>query len=136
EGMRVTFASVTATGPTDGNLTEVNATSTSNGRFYAVPTGVARPFREPGIQIGTPLPVAGAPRWDGNLEIYEIDFNMPGDTAIDVTSNAVITNLVGVLDYFSPYYVINHDPSTTAGVSNMMSAVPVSGAGPNELAIA
>ncbi len=135
EGMRVTVASLTATAPTGGTINEANATSTSNGRFYAVPTGVARPFREPGIQIGTPLPVADAPRWDGNLEIYEIAFNMPGDTALEVTSQAVITNVTGVLDYFSPYYVIQHDPNTTASVSELLSAVPVSGAGPNEIAI-
>ena len=136
EGMRVSFSSLTATGPTEGTVDEVNATSSSNGRFYAVPTGVARPFREPGIKIGTPLPVPGAPRWDGNLEIYEVDFNMPGDTALNVTSNTVVTNVVGVLDYFSPYYVINHDLNTTPSISGVMSAVPVSGAQANELAIA
>ena len=136
EAMRVSFSSLTATGPTGGTIDEVNATSTSSGRFYAVPTGVAKPFREPGIQVGTPLPLPGIPRWDGNLEIYEMDFNMPGDTPLNVTSNAVITGVIGVLDYFSPYYVINHDPSTTATASGLMSAVPVSGAGSNEIAVA
>lgn len=136
EGMRVTIASLTASGPTDGNVSEANATSTSNGRFYAVPTGVAKPFREPGIQIGVPLPIPGAPRWDGNLEIFEINFNMPGDTPVDVTSGAVVTNFVGVLDYFSPYYALYHDPSIAVSVSGLVSATPVSGAGPNELAVA
>jgi len=136
ESMRVTFSSLTVSGPTQGNVDEVNATATSNGRFYAVPTGVAKPFREPGIEIGTPLPVPGAPRWDGNLEIFEFDFNMPGDTALDVTSNAVVTNVIGVLDYFSPYYVINHDPNTTASATGLMTTVPVSGAQPGELAVA
>ena len=74
------------------------------------------PSAKRGIEAETPLPIPGAPHWDGNLEIYEIDFNMPGDTAIDATSGTVVTNVVGVLDYFSPYYVINHDPATSAGV--------------------
>lgn len=136
EGMRVTFTSLTATSPTGGTVSEANATATSNGRFYAVPTGVARPFLEPGIAPDTALPLPGIPRFDGNLEIYEIDFNLPGDTALNVTSTSVITGVVGVLDYFPPYYVINHDPAVPASVSGILSATPVSGAGPTDFAIA
>ena len=58
EGMRVSFASLTVTAPTQGFLSEASATSTSSGIFYAVVTGVARPFREPGIQVPDPLPPA------------------------------------------------------------------------------
>ena len=49
--MRVSFASLTVTAPTQGFLSEASATSTSSGIFYAVVTGVPRPFREPGIQV-------------------------------------------------------------------------------------
>jgi hypothetical protein len=92
EGMRVSFASLTVTAPTQGFLSEASATSTSSGIFYAVVTGVARPFREPGIQVPDPLP-AGAPstipRFDANPERLRIDSDaQPGTTAIDVPSGA------------------------------------------------
>ena len=54
EGMRVSVASMTATSGTNGSITSANEpteTATSTGYFYAVITGTARPFREPGIDI-------------------------------------------------------------------------------------
>src|SRR5204862_4981339 len=60
EGMRVHVDSITAIAPTQETVNEPNATSTSNGVFYAVVTGVARPFREPGVQVPDPLP-GGSP---------------------------------------------------------------------------
>src|ERR1041384_8026121 len=72
EGMRVHVDLMTVSGPTDGNLNEANATSTSNGVFFGVIAGIPQPFREPGIQLPDPLP-AGAPatvtRWDTNPDI-------------------------------------------------------------------
>src|SRR6185369_16194801 len=56
EGMRVHVDSLTTIAPTQGTVNEPSATSTSNGTFYAVVTGVARPFREPGIEVPDPLP--------------------------------------------------------------------------------
>src|SRR3546814_7922849 len=50
EGMRVTAASLTVNAPTLGSVSETNATATSNGVFHAVVTGVARAYREPGVQ--------------------------------------------------------------------------------------
>ena len=57
ESMRVQVNSLTVMGPTQGSLNEPTAISTSNGFFYGVITGIARPFREPGIQQPDPLPV-------------------------------------------------------------------------------
>jgi len=62
EGMRVSVASLTVVGPTEGNLSEANATSTSNGIFFGVITGTARPFREPGIELPIRLPSITAER--------------------------------------------------------------------------
>jgi hypothetical protein len=67
--MRVQVNSLTTVSPTDGNVSEANATSTSTGTFYGVISGVARPFREPGVQVPDPLPAgapAGVPRFDAN----------------------------------------------------------------------
>ncbi len=55
EGMRVTVASLTAITGTGGIRNEATATSTSDGEFYAVLTGQARPFREPGVEAGDPV---------------------------------------------------------------------------------
>src|SRR5207302_9761378 len=72
EGMRVQVNSLTVVAPTQGTVNEANATSTSNGVFYAVITGVARPFREPGIQANDPVPAGSGvtippvPRFDFN----------------------------------------------------------------------
>jgi len=55
EGMRVHVDELNVTAPTEGNVSEANATSTSNGLFYGVLPGVARPFREPGVQLPDPL---------------------------------------------------------------------------------
>src|SRR3546814_1878289 len=60
EGMRVTAASLTVNATTLGSVSETNATATSNGVFHAVVTGVARAYREPGVQQPDPLP-AGSP---------------------------------------------------------------------------
>jgi predicted extracellular nuclease len=76
EGMRVSVPSLTVVGPTEGNLSEANATSTSNGIFYGVITGVPRPFREAGIEIPDPLPAGSppnVPRFDSNPERLRID---------------------------------------------------------------
>src|SRR5882724_7213293 len=56
EGMRVHVDSLTTISPTLGNVNEANATGSSSGVFYAVITGIARPFREPGIAAVDPLP--------------------------------------------------------------------------------
>jgi hypothetical protein len=103
EGMRVKVNSLTVVGPTDGTVTESSATSSSSGYFYGVITGVARPFREPGLQLPDPLP-AGAPatvtRWDANPELIGVaSRGLFSATAIDVAAGAVLTNLIGPLDY-------------------------------------
>jgi Predicted extracellular nuclease len=48
EGMRVMVPALTVTGPTGGNINETSGTATTNGTFYAVLAGTARPYREPG----------------------------------------------------------------------------------------
>jgi len=118
EGMRVKVNSLTVVAPTDGTITETSATSTSSGFFYGVVTGVNRPFREPGIQLPDPLP-AGAPatvtRWDANPELIAVaSRGLFNGTIIDVTTGAVLTNLIGVLDISGRYYLIDVDlPSTS-----------------------
>ena len=74
--MRVHVDSLTVVAPTQGTINESNATSASNGVFYGVITGVARPFREPGVEVPDPLPAGSpccVPRFDANPERLRVD---------------------------------------------------------------
>jgi uncharacterized repeat protein (TIGR01451 family) len=139
EGMRVKVDSLTVVGPTQGTISEANATATSNGVFYAVITGVARPFREPGIEVPDPLP-AGAPccvpRFDANPERLRVDSDgQVGGAAIEVTAGAVVTNLVGPLDYAFRTYTILPDPSQPPGVTGNVTFTAVPDAAPDEFTV-
>jgi predicted extracellular nuclease len=117
EGMRVTVPSLTVVAPTQGTITEPSATVASNGVFYGVVTGVARPFREPGVNASDTLPAgspANVPRFDENPERIRIDSDgQPGTTALNVSFGAVITNVTGPLDYGFRTYTILPDTTLT-----------------------
>jgi predicted extracellular nuclease len=140
EGMRVHVDVLHITGPTDGNLSEANAVSTSNGIFYGVLPGIARPFREPGVQLPDPLPAgspANVPRFDTNPELIRVDSDgLIGSTAIDVTSGATVSSLTGLLDFSARSYTMLVDPDSGATASGNVSATPVPLAAANELTIA
>lgn len=143
EGMRVQVPSLTVIAPTDGNTSEASATATSNGIFYGVITGTARPFREPGVEVPDPLPAgspAGVPRFDANPERLRVDTRgQAGSVVLDVTANAVVTNLTGPLDYGFRTYTILQDPpavSPAPAVAGMMTVVPAPEPAADELTIA
>jgi uncharacterized protein len=138
EAMRVHVDSVTSISGTSGSYTESSATGTSNGTFFAVITGVARPFREPGLEISSTLPVpTNTPHWDENPERIRVDADgQVGATNFTVTSNTIVQNLTGVLDYASDAYTILPDPGTTPTVGSTMSAVAVRDAAANEFTVA
>jgi len=130
EGMRVHVDSLTIVGPTQGSISEANATSTSIGVFYGVITGIARPFREPGIEVPDPLPAGSpccVPSFDANPERLRVDSDgQVGAVALEVTAGAVVTNLTGPLDYAFRTYTILPDPAPAPGVSgNLAGAIPV-----------
>ena len=121
EGMRVRIGSLTMVGPTLGTVTESSATGSSNGVFYGVLSGTARPFREPGIDVRTPLPAAApccVPRFDGNPERIRVDSDgQPGAAALNAPTGTVVENLVGPLDYGFQSYTILPDPSLPPSVT-------------------
>src|SRR5690606_15774816 len=86
--------------------------ATSNGRFAVVVAGVARPFREPGIQVPDPDPLgstaANIPRWDFNPELIAVNSTTIGAPAADVAAGCTITGgtLTGLLDYTFRRYTI------------------------------
>jgi predicted extracellular nuclease len=121
ESMRVAIDSFTVTAPTKGSTNEPNATGTSNGIFHGVIGSVPRPFREPGIQPGTPIPGGGTsppiPRWDGNAELMTVDSDALGAPKLEVANGAVITGMTGPLDYGFRRYTLLIDPGATVNVT-------------------
>ncbi len=137
EGMRVTVPSLTVIAPTDGTINEPNATVSGNDVFYGVVTGVARPFREAGVNISDPLPAgspANVPRFDENPERIRVDGDgQPGTTAVDVAAGTVIPNVTGPLDYQFRAYTILPDTTLVPGTQPGSTAAPAPNA--NELTI-
>jgi predicted extracellular nuclease len=140
EGMRVHVDSLTVVAPTQGTVNEPNATSTSNGVFYGVITGVSRPFREPGVQLPDLLPAGSpccVPRFDANPERLRVDSDgLTGAAPLEVTSGAIVTNLTGPLDYAFRTYTILPDPAPPPSVSGNISAIPVPVPTTNEFTLA
>ena len=148
EGMRVAIGSLTTTSGTDATLTETTETNVSDGLFYGVVTGVPRPFREPGLSLLEPSLPAGTnecsatvttncvPVWDSNPELLEIDSKSFGGPAIDLTSNTILTNVVGVMDFSSGTPEIFMDAATRPTVSGGMTAVAVPAQAANEFTVA
>jgi hypothetical protein len=138
--MRVQVDSLTVTGPTQGSVNETAATSTSNGVFYGVLTGTARPFRERGVETPDPLPAGSpccVPTFDANPERLRVDSDaQPGAATIDVATGAVVTGLVGVLDYGFRTYTIVPDPGIPFAISGGSAVRPASLPGADLLTVA
>jgi uncharacterized repeat protein (TIGR01451 family) len=110
---------------------------------FTVFDGVARPMREPGIEISQPVPpdpTSGTPdccipRWDENPERVMIDSDgVAGTGVISVTSNVTFSGVTGPLDFtFSNYKIL---PETAPATSPNMSAVPVPVPEPDEFTVA
>jgi uncharacterized protein len=132
EGMRMHAASLTSVAPTDGF-----------GEIATVLTGVPRPLREPGIPAGDPVPpdpTTGIidcciPRFDENPERIVIDSEgLLGAPVLSVTSNVVITNVTGPLDFSFGAYKIPPEIPPVAGAN--MSGVPVPPPAADEFTVA
>jgi uncharacterized protein len=137
EGMLVTVPSLTVIAPTQGSITEASATAASTGVFYGVVAGVARPFREPGVNVSDPLPAgapANVPRFDENPERIRVDSDgQPGTTAINVSAGTTVSNVTGPLDYqFRAYTIL---PNTTLTGTNS-GATPAPDATSDEFTVA
>ncbi|HYP01639.1 MAG TPA: lamin tail domain-containing protein, partial [Pyrinomonadaceae bacterium] len=143
EFMRVSVPSITVSEPTN-----------NFGEFWGVVTGRPRPFREPGIERGDPIPVAdqgphasatppNVPIWDGNFERIQVDTDDATTLAgarraqVQVTTGTVVTGVIGPLDYaFNNYRIVldyNVTPGTSGGIN---AAIPVPTPATGEFTIA
>jgi predicted extracellular nuclease len=133
EGMRVA-ADLVVAAPGGGFINEANATSTTDGVFYGVLSGVARPMREPGVSVldTTPFPAGiNPPRFDSNPERLRVQSTaQPGAAAIAVDVGDRVDGLVGVLDYAFGAYNLLPDPQAqvvlTPGSTPRAAAAPAS----------
>jgi predicted extracellular nuclease len=124
--------------------TLVSVAPTNNfGETSTVLDGVARPLREPGIEISLPVPpdpTSGVPdccipRWDENPERIMVDSDgLVGSSPIFVTSHVTLSNITGPLDFtFGDYKVL---PETPPSTTTNISAVPVPTPAPGEFTVA
>jgi Putative Ig domain/Calx-beta domain len=139
EGMRVTIASARVVEPSNGNITESSATSSTDGVFQVALDGVARPLREPGIGVMDVFPIPAGktpPRFDTNQErIMVRSLGQVGATAIAVASDATIANMTGVLDYFAGTWALLPDVAS-GSVNGGKAATPVLDASADEITLA
>jgi predicted extracellular nuclease len=138
EGMRVQ-ADLSIIAPTDGSVFESAATASSNGVFYAVINGLARPVREPGVDPASATPPGlpcCVPRFDGNPERLRVDSNaQPGSTLLNVAAGQRIFGMTGVLDFAFGSYTILPDPGAGT-VVGAQEATPVPVASASEFTVA
>ena len=148
EGMRVTVGELISVTGTDGRVDGKNASSISNGTFHAVVQGLPRPFREPGLDLYeyvllpdelkntakklTPKVVL----FDSNPQRLRIESTAQlGAQPIDVTSNAAIKDLTGVLHYSYRTYTINVDPSSKHTVTGGIKPAQLPTPGERQISI-
>ncbi len=139
EGMRVSVANARSITGSDGFITESSATASTSGVFYIVLSGVARPFREEGIDILDQFPIPGGktpPRFDHNPErIMVRSRGQIGATALAVDAETNIDAMVGVMDYFSGAWAVLPDPVGGLVTSGGKTPVAVSTPGYADLTI-
>ena len=138
EGMRVTVGEGTVVAPTGGTVDETTGASVSDGVFYVVLKGTARPFREIGLDLYDFLALPEKDRdkmkkdvpnmkfFDHNPERIRVESAQQlGAQPIDVTASAEIKNLTGVVHYGYRAYSILVDADNKPSISNLMKAAPL-----------
>ncbi len=140
EGMRVVLGSFSVMTPTEGTIDEPSATATSNGIFYGIVSGVARPFREPGIPISDPVPPPNppnVPRFDENPERIRVESAaLSGSVPLNVPSGAIISNLIGPLAYNAWTYTVFPDSAPNVTSAGFTSPAPAPTPLPQEFTVA
>ncbi len=142
EGMRVQVETMTVVAPTGGRVDDKNATSESNGVFYGVLKGFARPFREKGIEIydyteKIKKDFPKIPVFDNNPERIRVESTAQlGAQTIDTTAFAEIKNLSGVLHYAYRTYTIYVDADSKPIISGSLKAAPLFDIKDNQFSVA
>lgn len=131
EGMRVAAPPLRVVGPVEGIIDARTQASRSNGRFYVVAQGVARPFIESGQSVlDRSVGRAGVnpARFDDNPERVLVNSaGQRGAPALSADVGDTIAGMVGVLGYGQGTYQVLPDTDP--------APVIVSGAAPKALSV-
>ena len=131
EGMRVTAAELIVVAPTNGRVDNKNNKSVSDGVFYGVIKGLAKPFREPGYESYNYIFLTDKEKaefkqsypkiklFDSNPERLRIEsLAQTGSQPIDVPALAELKNVTGVIHYGYRAYSILIDASTRPSIAS------------------
>ncbi len=138
EGMRVAVESLTVVAPTRGRFDLRNGKSVSDGVFFGVLKGKPRAFREPGMDIREFMALTVKNRdeirknhpkmglFDTNPEVIRIHSSEQlGARTINVTANAEVKNLSGVMSFSFNRYAILTDVNDNIEVSGLIKSAPL-----------
>ena len=134
ESMRVYMPKMLVVAPAGGRINDATAASISDGRFYGVAFGTARPFREPGnpVRKMTAIDNVGkATVFDENPERLHVDsLAQARSIAMSVDVGDVITGIVGILaqanDSYSLFTDTNAKFHVLPGATPRAVSVPLS----------
>ncbi|MFN6962533.1 MAG: hypothetical protein ACK4S4_02075 [Pyrinomonadaceae bacterium] len=149
EGMRVAAAELTVVAPTGGRVDGRNAAAESDGVFYAVTAPLARPFREPGLDVYEYIFLDAGEKermqkdhpkmtlFDANPERLRIESaGQLGGQPLDVTTFSAVKNVTGVLHYGYRTYSILLDPDARPVVSGGVKPLSLPEPGPRQFVVA
>ena len=139
EGMRVAVNDLKVVAAVGAFINEANATSPSDGVFFGVLPGVARPYREPGVGALDVVPFPAGknpPVFDTNPERIRVQSTgQAGALAMAVDVGDTVESLVGVLDYGVGAYTLLPDVGGNPSVVPGSSPTAVSVAKSSEITI-
>jgi predicted extracellular nuclease len=149
EGMRVAVPEMTVVAPTGGRVDNKTNSVESNGTFYGVVKGLAKPFREPGYELYDFLFLTDKEKADFKKDFPAMKFNdsnperlrvettaQLGSQAIEVPALTELKNVVGVLHYGFRTYTILTDVTERPGVSSYIKQVNLPPVGARQFSVA
>ncbi len=149
EGMRVAVPEMTVVAPTGGRVDNKTNSVESNGTFYGVVKGLAKPFREPGYELYDFLFLTDKEKADFKKDFPAMKFNdsnperlrvettaQLGSQAIEVPALTELKNVVGVLHYGYRAYTILTDVTERPGVSSYIKQVNLPPVGARQFSVA
>jgi len=123
---------MTVVAPTGGCVNIRDASAESNGVFFGVAKGVARPFREPGLDVRDLNASPDKDKWkrdlpemqvfDSNPEVLRVDTNeqlVEGSNStiqqtapsLNATAGMILSDVTGVMHFAFGRYTLLLDPS-------------------------
>jgi len=149
EGMRIAVPEMTVVAPTGGRVDNKTNSVESNGTFYGVVKGLAKPFREPGYELYDFLFLTDKEKADFKKDFPAMKFNdsnperlrvettaQLGSQAIEVPALTELKNVVGVLHYGFRTYTILTDVTERPGVSSYIKQVNLPPVGARQFSVA